>query len=540
MEKESGNFQFQIDHYVEAVLKHRWLIILPFCLAMVVGLYLSFTLPRIYEAGTLILVEPQRVPANYVQSIVSSNLESRISTIKQQILSRTNIEKIINQFNLFSKPKHEKMFMEDKLKSVRERITVMVTRSKARRGSDAFSILFKGPDPEVVMHITNTLASYFIDENLKIREAQASGTSVFLEGELSGMRDRLQEVETNLRAYRSLHMGELPEQLQTNLSIIDTLQKQLDERNSRMREEKNRLSFLASEIEGERKFLGTTVTAVGTESGDAVTIGQLKAQLAALKSSYTDRHPDVVALKKKIADLEAELGNSGSKAPGLSPRSPGGDLNAAKTSIALRNKIRQHAEIKNSINNLANDIGRINQQLALYQQRVERTPSREEELMSLERDYDNIKGSYNSLLNRKLEAEIAVNMEKKQKGEQFRIIDHASLPEKPVSPDLKKLFLFFVAAGLGIGGGLIFLTDYFDTSLTRLEDIEQNLGISVLATIPIIYRTKDLRRRTLRKVMTVLSLFMASCLFAGFAALAFIGPETTTEMIKGIVSSQII
>jgi hypothetical protein len=140
------------------------------------------------------------------------------------------------------------------------------------------------------------------------------------------------------------------------------------------------------------------------------------------------------------------------------------------------------------------------------------------------------------LLNRKLEADIAVNMERKQKGEQFQIIDRARVPLNPMSPNLKIIFILSVFLGLNFGGGLIFLKDYFDTSLKRSADIERDLGISVLATIPKIYHAKDLRQRKLRKVMTISSLFITTCLFAGFAVLAFIGPETTLEMAKNFTS----
>ena len=157
---------------------------------MIIGIYLAFTLPKIYSSQTLILVEPQRVPASYVQSIVSTNIESRINTISQQIMSRTNIEKIINEYKLLDDPKYEKMYQEDKLEMIRKQITVSVTRAG---GADAFTVSFQGKDPQKVMNVANALASYFIDENLKVREAQAIGTSDFLENEKAGMLKRLEE-----------------------------------------------------------------------------------------------------------------------------------------------------------------------------------------------------------------------------------------------------------------------------------------------------------------------------------------------------------
>jgi len=173
---------FKLDHYINLIFKRRWLIIIPFCLCMIVGIYLAVTLPKIYEASTLILVEPQSVPSDFVREIVSTDVESRISTIKEEILSRTNLEKIIDKFNLFAGPESENILMENKVASIRSRIVVGVSR--ARRGPNTFSISFSDSNPETAMKIANGLATLFIDENLKIRETQAIGTSDFLEAEL--------------------------------------------------------------------------------------------------------------------------------------------------------------------------------------------------------------------------------------------------------------------------------------------------------------------------------------------------------------------
>jgi len=224
---------------IEIILRQRWYIIIPFCLSMIIGIYYALTLPKVYSARTLILLQPQRVPTNYVQSIVSVDLDSRINTLSQQILSRTNLEKIIHEFNLYSGPNSGNMFMEDKIGSMRKRIIVDVTRN--RRNTNAFSISFKGKDPDKIMRVTNALANYFIDENLKTREAQAIGTSDFLDDELSTMRKRLEEVEQALKDYREAYMGGLPEQLESNLRILDRMQEQLIERRQNITDAKSRL-----------------------------------------------------------------------------------------------------------------------------------------------------------------------------------------------------------------------------------------------------------------------------------------------------------
>jgi uncharacterized protein involved in exopolysaccharide biosynthesis len=178
----------KIGYYLVLVIKRRWFIIIPFCIAMVAGMYLAVTLPKIYKTSTLILVMPQRVPSDYVQSIVSAELEARISTISQQILSRSNLEKVIEKFGVYADPKYSGMFLEDMVKSLRERIEIEVNRSGKRAEADAFSISFQGSDPQDVMNVTNDLASSFIKENLRTREAQAVGTSDFLADELKIMR----------------------------------------------------------------------------------------------------------------------------------------------------------------------------------------------------------------------------------------------------------------------------------------------------------------------------------------------------------------
>jgi polysaccharide chain length determinant protein (PEP-CTERM system associated) len=447
------------------------------------------------------------------------------------MLSRSNLEKIIKQFNLYSDPEQQDMFIEDKIDDLRERIAIELSATKERQESDSFSISFTGPDPAETMRVANGLSVLFINENLKVREAEAVDTTVFLDDQLRTIRQRLKEVETRLGTYRKRYMGELPEQLESNLRILDNLQRQLSENEDRLRDEKNRLAFLENEIKATKASLAAGGT-VPSEDGGAMTLLQLKNQLADLQASYTEQHPDVIRLKARIADMEAKLDS------GELQTAAGVNTNTAYTqeqllsSKILGDQIRQQSEIRAEINNLEVDIRKIKYQINIYQQRIERTPKREEELMTLNRDYQNIQASYSSLLNRKLEAEIAVNMERKQKGEQFSILDSARFPKEPISPNMKRLFMLVLMAGLGIGAGLIFLLDYFDTSLKNPDEFESDLGLSVLATIPKVYQKKDIRLKRLNRVFTGVSLLVAVCLFAGFAAIVLKGVEPTLEIVQ--------
>ena len=523
----------KLDYYIHLIFKYRWLIIIPFCLALIAGIYLAITLPKIYGASTLILVEPQSVPANFVREIVSTDIESRIATIQQQILSRTNLEKIIDQFKLFPNVGSESLAMEDKVASMRQRISVEVSR--ARQGPNTFSISFRDSNPETAMKIANGLAALFIDENLKIRETQALGTSDFLEDELESMRKRLVAVEEKLRAYRERNRGELPEQLDGNLRILGNLQQQLSEREARLSDEKNRLIEVENQIQAREQLLETSSTAQ-SDTNEILTLDQLKKRLENLQSSYTDIHPDVIRLKEKIASLEAKYKNEAMQTTDQSEMDSSEKAARFLGDKTLNEQIKQRAEIRVALKALADDIDKIRGQIGTYQERIERTPKREEELLALNRDYNNIQGSYSSLLNRKLEAEIAVNMEKKQKGEQFRIIDPARVPFNPISPNLRKLFLVVLAAGLGFGGGLIFLLDFLNSSLKDPEKFEDDLGVAVLATIPKVYQKKDLRLKRLNSVLTACSILVAACLVAGFAVMVFNGVDQTLEVVRPYVA----
>ena len=534
-EQKSGTYL--IDHFIELVLKHRWSLIIPFCLSMVIGIILLFVLPKTYEGKAFILVKPQSVPTDMVQSIVTSDIESRIQSISRQILSRTNLKKIITQFNLFMEPEQEKLHIEDKIALLRDQVDI----SSQEYGENMFSISFSGPNPEQVAPVVNGLAALFIDENLRVREEQSLGTTAFLEAEIQPMRRQLENVEQKIQEFRNMHMGELPEQLGINLRTLDQLRVQLDKTKDSLRSTKDSLIILESQMKANQNRIvePSDSTVVGEESGEVMSITLLKQQLEALQASYTDRHPDVIRLKNKIADLEAKLASGEYKMASpdifkLSPRRE--DVAAARFYEDIMQKQNQqmvrHAEKKVLIKNLQLEIGEINVQIDEYQRRVENTPALEQELQSLNREYQNIKTSHNYLLSRKLEANISVNMEKKQKGEQFEILDRAFEPRTPISPNLIIIFLLTVFLGVHLGGGLVFLKDFVDTSLKSSEDIERDLGISVLATIPKICSKKDFIKRRLRKVMTVSSLFVATCLLTGFAVLAFIGPETTMEIIR--------
>lgn len=525
------------DQIIDILIRGKWIIIIPLCISLTVGLAKTLTADKTYQASTMILVQPQRVPKNYVKSVVTSSINQRISTISQQILSRSNIEKIIDQFGLYEDA--ENMYLEDKIAQMRKKIKVNIER--ARFGAEAFSISFSGGDPQRVMRIANTLASYFMDENLKVREAQAVGTSEFLESELEKTRKRLEEREKTLSAYRAKYLGGLPDELETNLRTLDRLQLQLTEKNNMLREAKNTLSLMETQIAQQKELDSQAVddSYQGFEGDEASAGSEDEKKLEAARKHYEnlllrykEKHPDVKKVKKTIEKLEEAIAEEKNEA-----EENGKSEKSEEPNFAAIQQDNQLKEIKKEIQKIQSDAAKIESSMKIYQQRVEDTPKRELELQSLKRDYSNIQSVFNSLLDRKLEAELSVNMEKKQKGEQFRILDHARLPEKPISPNVKTLFFLSVVAGLGIGGSILFLKELLSFSVIRADSqIEEALGLPILGSIPPLKKKHDKLKKRIGWALFAGCCFYATLFLSFFAMLNQMGLDRTINYIKTYIT----
>lgn len=526
MPQQSEN-PFRPEEIIRIVLKRRWLIIVPFCLALITGIYLAITLPKKYEASTLIMIQAQRVPDSYVQSVVSSDISYRLNTITQQVMSRTNIERIIEDYGLFSEPEYKDMFSEDKVASVQKRIEVKVNKSDTGKELSTFSISYRGESPEKVRDIANALATYFIDENLKVREAQAVGTSDFLDSELELMRQRLEQSEKEYREYRQQYMGELPEQLDANLDILGRLNEEILESQKAVRELVSAITEVEHQIAESRETAKAAAIANGGMGiGETANVDQLQMQLESLRTKYTDNHPSVVRLKnmiEKLAENSPPDDSTGAEAaPGISSPRPS-------------SQEKHLADMNAQVRSLELDIEELKKKSEIYQARVENTPKREEELFSIKRDYDNLKEVYDSLLSRRLEAEISVNMEKKQKGEQFQVIDSAKAPQKPVEPDMKRLFLITVAIGLGIGCGLAYLLEFMKHSFRSVDEAESFLDLPVLATVPTLLHPKDLAMKRINNIFSVASVAVSLLLLAAFSVIVLKGADPIMAAVRGII-----
>ena len=315
---------FNIHDYLAIGLRRKWYIIIPIivlCALASFGVYKY--LPKVYKATTSVLVEPQKVPENYVHTTNTDSVASRLNTIGQEILSRTRLEGVIQGFNLFSEIR-DKVPMESIVESMRNAIEVKVQNNpQNERTRNSFSISFEGKEPRTVMMVTNKLASLFIEENLKVRESQAEGTSMFITKELSSVEEQLKRNEHDIRSFKERSMGQLPQQLDANLRILERLQQQLQTTSENMRAAEDRSVLLQNQIEqlkiGAQSSISRGILSDKALEAEEIGIEQiqedplitqlnnLKRDLANAQSRYKESHPDVIDLQKKIARLEPKV-----------------------------------------------------------------------------------------------------------------------------------------------------------------------------------------------------------------------------------------
>ncbi len=527
--------------YVQLFWKRKWLVIIPTIVFPLVAAYYAMQIPDRYKSTTLILVQPQKVPAKFVPSTITTSIRDRLQTISQQIFSRTRLEQIIREFNLFERERQTRT-PEEIIEMMRSRIHLKVHRN------DAFRLSYVDPNPRLAMLVTNKLASLFIEENLKVREQQAIGTSQFLADEIDRYRRKVREKEKLIFEFKRKYMAEMPSQLPSNRARLDQLQNQLQINTQNINAAEGRRLQLQQQIaeierrvreEIERRKLEKEIMASqqqqpqpspvmqedsaqeGEESVPSLPIdgeiAKLKRRLAGLKLRYTDKHPDVVRLKSQIAFLEKEAEEKrqallAKKADEAAE--PAGDdtvvdeldqILADDTDTAPKyppvyDRLKADlAAVEANIQRLKAQNREIQKKIEVYQRRIAAAPARKLELQQISEDYDNLKRVLESLINKKLQADLSENLERKQKGEQFKILDPANLPEKPFYPNRLRYVGGGLLAGLALGVGFVLLLDLLDASVRNRQELLAAVDAPVLAVIPEILTAADVRRRwTLR------------------------------------------
>lgn len=452
-----GFSRAQIRHLLHAPLRRPLYVVVPWAAILLLSILALFTLPKRYRSSTLILVESEKVPDSFVPRVATEERTRRLEGMRPEILSRTRLERVVEE----TQPYPDISSMTQAVELVRRRAAIHVS------GNDGFAIEFVHSDPLKAQEVANRIATLFIEETIKSRGEQVAGAVDFLVTQVADARTELERKDEAFRRYKEQRMGTLPEQLTANLATLQMYQQE-----SRMVEES--LIFAREKRDamarGAGRPVGGPVSSGGAQgTGD---VDDLRRELVSLRSRYTDEHPDVQSLRSRIARLEARL-SSIATAEGEGSSDP-------STQVALE----QLQAATREVEKLESRREALDRQIAVIRERVEQTPRTEQDLANLKRDYDKLNENYSALLSKQLEAQMAGRLEQRWKGDKFRMLDPASLPDKPYFPKAPIVLGLGALAGLFVGLGAALAAEIFDPSIKDGEDLESFVHYPVLARIP--------------------------------------------------------
>ncbi len=487
----------QIQKILQVVLRRRVLVLSFLLFALTLGLGFYLMQDKIYTASALIVYQQQKVNPAKMSPDERGNLGSVVSSLSPLIMSRTNLESIIESQKLFVE-ELKTSSMHDVVLLMRKRIVI-----KPSRRGNTFTVSYSDKNPQVVARVTNIIAGKFVEENLRQRQDRAVETSNYTQEELDMAKQTLDRKELVLRDYKLKYYNEMPQQRQDNINRLTALQEHYQSKQESIQDLEKTRVLINEQINGRRQLLERlsseeAASASPQEAGLTTTtsslgeLQQLKKLRKVLLQRYTVKHPKIKILDKKIAALER-----------LSPEQPEQDEAVIEstsddqevvTDKILFNLKLQLKEISLNIEKITKEMASIKTQIAKYEKWIAATPVREAEWAAISREYGELKKHYDFLVAQNLQARSVMNLERNQKGSQFKIKDMARIPLKPIKPDFLKYILLAIAAGAGLGGGLALCLEFLDTSFHSPEDLEQAFGIEVIACVPQ-YSLKGERRK---------------------------------------------
>jgi polysaccharide biosynthesis transport protein len=501
-EKKSDGFD--LPHYLGIVRRRHMQFMIPLLLGWIVVWGASWVLPSRYRSSTLILVEQPTMPKDYVTPNVNDDLQDRLRSITQQILSRTRLLHIIDQLNLYADA-HGVLTADDKVERMRKDIGDIELVHDAEGRVSSFNVAYSSHDPRLAQQVTSELTNLFISENLEVRQEQSEGTTKFLEGQLETARKTLSDQEEKIREFKGQHLGELPAQVGSNLQILAGMQSQLQTEEDALNTANQQRVYLETLVNQYRSMQGSPKTASATTAGLPALdeeLDKLRAQLADLSSHYTDRHPDVRKLEEQIAKTEkmrdqiaADLKAKASAAQ-ADPTATNATQNAADTRDPSSPMMQLQGQLQANRVEIANrqqGIAELKTKVTDYQARLNQEPVREQQLSDLTRGYEQSKANYDELLKKKNESAMATSMELLQQGERFRIIDPPSLPVKPDFPNRLKFCAIGLGIGLALGAVVAGAFEMMDDRIYEEKELQKLLPVPVISEIPAIAAATDVQ-----------------------------------------------
>lgn len=537
-----------LQDYVGLLKRRKGLILATFLALFATSLTIAFMLAPVYRSTATILIEEQEIPSDLVRSTITTYADQRIETIKQHVLSRSTLWKIVEQFDLYRNiRKHSptetvvERFVKDIQVEVINAKVVDKRTQNPTQATIAFTLAYDGESPEVAQKVANEITTLFLNENLKTRERHAQETTAFLRQESDNLERHLEELETKIAKVKEKASGALPELVQMNMQLLNQADRELMDVDREIRSLEERKTYLEGELatikpntpiisasgerildSGERlkalqaQYVGLAaylspehpdvqkmkreIAALERETGGSAGVSEIakrlsgeRATLASLMERYGHEHPDVIRSRTLIQSLEAEL----KKAPHNSPK----PKSVRPENPAYINIDSQLASANSSLQALKATRGSIKRRVEEYTRRLEKTPHVEPEYLDLVRDRDTTNQKYHEIRSRLFEAQVSEGLEVQRKGERFSLIDPPDLPEKPEKPNRPAIavlgLVLALAGGLGTGAA----AESLDHSVRSPEHLAQLTQSFPLAVIPYMRNSRDQNRLASRRRM---------------------------------------
>lgn len=469
-------------HYLLGALRRRWLLILaPIVVGAPLALLVAYVLPPVYESTARILVESQQIPSDLARSTVTSAAEERINLIQQRLTTRDNLLDIASRFEVF--PGREALSSAEIVGRMREAIVIRPVSFGARSRRDttvnAVDISFRAYRASVASQVANELLTQLLEQNVQERNAQAGETLEFFGAQVDRLAADLAAMEARILQFKAENENALPDSLEFRRNELAGIQREAFVRESRRLALEERRRGLEEAIE-----LGRSLTGGGPSSPYEQELARLRAALAQQSAIFSETHPSIRSLNARIAALEAAGVTLTDASDAEAPVS-------GQATEALREIERIEAELVLLEDQREVDEARIVQ----LEESIARTPNVEIQLGVLQRDYGALRAQYDQAVLKRAEAQTGERLEVNQQAERLEVIEQPQSPDEPISPNRVLIAGAGGVLSVGLGFGLALLAELLNPALRSARDLERELELRPIVSIPYIRTAGEGRRR---------------------------------------------
>jgi succinoglycan biosynthesis transport protein ExoP len=501
------------------VFRGRWWILLTATAISFATVAVLYQIPNRYTSVATLIVVPQQVPARYVTPTTETSIADALPAMTQDVLSRARLLELIDEFGLYA-AERKRLTQDEVIEHMRKYIDINPADPTSGHNINSFNISFVAEQAVLAQKVTSKLTSFFIQANLKTREDQAANTANFLKAQLEKAKNKLTAQEGRVRDFKAQYLGELPEQQQGNLAIFNGAQLQLQNLETSLDRAQQQRVYLQSLISGYQRLAARGEPVPGVTATDSSRLqsplqvaqndlAKLKVEKTRLLSTYGPAYPDVRAIEREIStqtNLIESLRTTGSVSAG-DAHEPDRTL-AATVPASVPADDNSITQLKSQLEANRLDIENITKYeaqekvvISQYQNRLNLTPVREQQLSDILRDYDLSKQDYADLLGKSQQSQLAMSLEKQQGGEQFRLVEPPSLPDRPSSPKRVKLSLMAAGGGLFLGFAVAFFADWVRPTFHTAREISERFGAPLVVDLPVVLLRSERRLRRWKKTL---------------------------------------